>query len=172
MDSSFGNFSKSTVRFLPLHRKKMGVFLAVVAAIAALLAGMAFVPMDPHDFEAHVEPFYTIIAPYEGVTSRNRRLVDSEIIVQGLDGPEDFAFDALGRMYTALGDGRIVRVDVESGTYEQVAETGGRGLGSIFLFFLFVFIFFLNPTCENIASFRPIKTCMGLNLEFSLSMTR
>src|SRR2546429_4666237 len=52
------------------------------------------------------------------------RLVD----VGGL-GPEDVVVDGAGRVVTGVADGRLLRVDPDSGRVERIADTGGRPLG-------------------------------------------
>lgn len=44
-------------------------------------------------------------------------------------GPEDVVLDAEGRLLTGVEDGRLLRVDPETGNVATVAETGGRPLG-------------------------------------------
>ncbi|NIJ13128.1 sugar lactone lactonase YvrE [Saccharomonospora amisosensis] len=48
-------------------------------------------------------------------------------------GPEDVLVDSLGRVYTGLEDGRIIRVDDEGRRIDTVADTEGRPLGLEFL---------------------------------------
>ena len=46
------------------------------------------------------------------------------------DGPEDVIFDDRGRVLTGLrNEGRIVRVDPDSGAVEEIAQVGGMPLG-------------------------------------------
>src|SRR2546430_15088595 len=49
------------------------------------------------------------------------RLVD----VGGL-GPEDVVVDGAGRIVTGVADGRLLRIDPDSGRVERIADTGGR----------------------------------------------
>lgn len=44
-------------------------------------------------------------------------------------GPEDVLVDANGHVYTGLADGRILRLDADSGEERLIAHTGGRPLG-------------------------------------------
>ena len=44
-------------------------------------------------------------------------------------GPEDVVVGASGEVYTGLADGRVVRVDPETGEVTTVGDTGGRPLG-------------------------------------------
>jgi sugar lactone lactonase YvrE len=43
--------------------------------------------------------------------------------------PEDVVVDADGGVWTGLADGKIVRIDSETGSNREVADTGGRPLG-------------------------------------------
>ncbi len=47
----------------------------------------------------------------------------------GGTGPEDAVVDAAGRVLTGLADGRILRIEPDSGSLQTVADTGGRPLG-------------------------------------------
>ena len=44
-------------------------------------------------------------------------------------GPEDVVVDAAGRLLTGIADGRILRVTLDDGQVETLANTGGRPLG-------------------------------------------
>lgn len=65
----------------------------------------------------------------------NKALTDAELWGDGkLYIPEDIAFDSQGRLYTATGDGRVLRVtpDTEGNeTIELIAEVGGHPLGLV-----------------------------------------
>src|SRR2546430_7309041 len=52
------------------------------------------------------------------------RLVD----VGGL-GPEDVVVDGAGRIVTGVADGRLLRIDPDSGRVERIADTGGPAPG-------------------------------------------
>src|SRR5215204_1493894 len=65
----------------------------------------------------------------EGAYAVNDRLHGGRVLLTGEVGPEATAFDAQGRLYTGLLDGRIRRVDLASGRVEAFANTGGRPLG-------------------------------------------
>ncbi len=45
-------------------------------------------------------------------------------------GPEGISFDDTGRIYTGYEDGRIVRFSADGQTHEELANTGGRPLGT------------------------------------------
>ena len=47
-------------------------------------------------------------------------------------GPEDVAVDSLGRLYSGLQDGRIIRMQHDGSNAETFADTGGRPLGLAF----------------------------------------
>lgn len=56
-------------------------------------------------------------------------VTDIEVLVDGLDHPEGVAVDADGRLYAGGEAGQVYRIDVERGTAEEVASTGGFLLG-------------------------------------------
>jgi sugar lactone lactonase YvrE len=56
----------------------------------------------------------------------NRRL---RIVFVGAPGPEDVVVDADGAVWTGAADGKIIRIDGDTGTTTEVADTGGRPLG-------------------------------------------
>lgn len=66
--------------------------------------------------------------PLEGQFAPNTVLDDVELLPVG-PGPEDPLPDGEGGVITGLHDGRIVRLDLESGATRQLAYTGGRPLG-------------------------------------------
>jgi sugar lactone lactonase YvrE len=81
----------------------------------------------------------TALRPRTWRPPRDRGLVDAfadpaspkglrVLVVPGL-GPEDVAVDDLGRLITGTDDGRIWRLDPETGDAEQIADTAGRPLG-------------------------------------------
>jgi len=67
----------------------------------------------------------------DGPYSENWLLQEAKVTHAGeLAGAEDFAFDAQGRAYTGLVDGRVVRVDGDR--IVDVARVPGRALGLAF----------------------------------------
>ncbi len=61
---------------------------------------------------------------------QNRALAAIQRVeIAGGTGPEDVAIDGEGRAWVGLADGRILRVDPETGTHETILNTGGRPLG-------------------------------------------
>lgn len=104
------------------------ISLVIGAIVVGLAAYLCFwpVPIDPEPFDTPPNPGY--VGPY----AENERLTDAERLAEGLvHGPEDTAMDENGFLYTGLEDGRIVRFDPEDpeGTFEEIANTGGRPLG-------------------------------------------
>lgn len=70
--------------------------------------------------------------PATGPLASNTALQQAELIAKGkINGPEDTAVDAQGRIYGGTADGRIVRV-LPDGTVEEFAQTNGRPLGMDF----------------------------------------
>jgi sugar lactone lactonase YvrE len=106
-------------------KKLLGaIALLLIAAAAYLLIKPG--PIDPLAWEAPPAPAMT------GVLEPNDTLMKAELIGKGqLVGPEDTAVDSQGRIYAALHDGRIVRIDSQE-RVETFATTGGRPLGMDF----------------------------------------
>ena len=53
-----------------------------------------------------------------------------QIIAQDyITGPEDFAIDSNGVLYTALDDGRIISIERDGSKFKTIANTKGRPLG-------------------------------------------
>lgn len=98
-----------------------GVVIAVIAAYLLFWP----VPIKPAAWEAPSNPGYA------GDFAANERLVALELIdlPEGEYGPEDVALGPDGRVYMALHSGKITALDLETLTFETVADTGGRPLG-------------------------------------------
>ncbi|MFQ3199666.1 MAG: sugar lactone lactonase YvrE [Zhongshania sp.] len=107
--------------------------------IIRLLVGLALVctillvalylrsPIEPVVWQPSPNPGLT--GPFE----KNTLLATSRLVsMQGGDGPEDITRGPDGLFYTGLSDGRIVRVDPQSGALSDFANTGGRPLGMQF----------------------------------------
>jgi len=96
---------------------------------AALLALLAYllawpVPIEPTAWRAPPAPART------GIYAPNDRLRAVERIGAGqVEGPEATAIDAAGRVYTGARDGRILRLEPGSRSFQLHARTGGRPLG-------------------------------------------
>jgi sugar lactone lactonase YvrE len=96
-------------------------FLATSMAIGALL--FTSCQIDPLPWYPPQKP--AMIGPYEP----NEDLEDAELFSGGLlNGPEDVAIDAQGRLYCGSADGLILRI-LSDGRVEVFAETGGYPLG-------------------------------------------
>lgn len=103
--------------------------LVVGAAVAA--GATADSTLDPVAWDPPACPTMT------GALAPNDSLVGADTVV-GVEGPEDAAFDANGRLYTGGANGTVYRTvePVGSGdtdlAVEPFAETGGRPLGLAF----------------------------------------
>lgn len=63
----------------------------------------------------------------EGFYAKDDALRAVQRIADGaVAGPEAIAFDAMGRLYTGLEDGRIVSMDADGASCRVLADTGGR----------------------------------------------
>jgi len=84
-------------------------------------------PMDPLAYRPPTAP--GLVGPF----SANTRLRQAQRLGDGLiDGGEDVAVDALGRIYAGTADGRILRLKANADSDsrpELFANTGGRPLG-------------------------------------------
>jgi sugar lactone lactonase YvrE len=100
--------------------------LRVVFALFLLLAvGLVLLP-SPVKPEAWSPP---PAPPLVGPLAPNEVLRDAALLAEGaVRGPEDLAFDAVGRVYAATADGKVVRLGA-NGAVEDYAATGGRPLG-------------------------------------------
>lgn len=85
------------------------------------------VPISPVSWQAPFDPGYTkAFAP-------NNRLAGIEFLqIAGEHGPECMAFDEMGRIYAATGNGWVVRLDSDGKNPEKWVNTGGRPLGIAF----------------------------------------
>jgi sugar lactone lactonase YvrE len=103
----------------------LGLFLALAASLAAYLA-ITPSPIDPLAWDAPTAPLLN------GVLEPNDSLMKTELLGRGqLQGPEDSAVDAQGRLYSGLHDGRIVRFTAD-GQVETFVDTQSRPLGMDF----------------------------------------
>lgn len=106
---------------------------SLITALALGAAYLLFWPVAVQPVAWHPGPAPAL----EGDYARNALLAAAvpvgEDLGEGMGlGPEDIAFDAAGRLYTGLGDGTIVQVDVNTGVVQRFAETGGRPAGMKF----------------------------------------
>ena len=115
-------------RILPSLRRSFLIFVGVITIVV-----LGFLlwpsPIDPLPYEPAPG------APLTGPLAPNSALTEAELLGDGrLNIPEDVAFDSEGRLYTATGDGRLLRLTREAGSAERVemvAELGGHPLGLI-----------------------------------------
>jgi sugar lactone lactonase YvrE len=106
-------------------KKLLGLLVLLIAAMALYLA-ITPSPIDPLAWEAPPAPSMT------GVLEPNDTLMKAELLGRGqLQGPEDTAVDAQGRVYAGLHDGRIVRIEAD-GNVATFVDTQGRPLGMDF----------------------------------------
>jgi sugar lactone lactonase YvrE len=106
-----------------------GIVFAVAVAILAVVAYFALWPVPIEPVEWHPPDAPELDGPYalNDVLARGTRLLE------GIGaGPEDVAFDHLGRLYTGFEDGRIVRIELPDREPEAFVNTGGRPLGMVF----------------------------------------
>jgi sugar lactone lactonase YvrE len=106
--------------------KKSKLLLGLLSLPALLLLYLLFWPVaiDP---AAWTPPQPPALA---GVYEPNSRLASIERVGAGAGfGPEAVAFDAEGRIYGGMADGRIMRFESDGGRPTVFAQTGGRPLG-------------------------------------------
>ncbi len=114
---------KSERRF----RRWFALVLATYLIVALVLWSLVPSPIDAVAYEA---PQASALA---GPLQPNEALRTAALVGEGrLDGAEDVAVGADGRLYTGTADGRIVRITLQpdgEAIFEIHAETGGRPLG-------------------------------------------
>jgi sugar lactone lactonase YvrE len=102
----------------------------VVAAILVVLLFYLFlwpVPLDPVTWNPPADA--GLADPFE----QNDRLRATRLIALGAhEGPEDIAGGPDGLLYTATGDGKILRFNQSGNNVEVFADAGGRPLGMEF----------------------------------------
>jgi len=103
--------------------KKIGIVLFIIIVLVIVYFTAVPSRIDPAAYRPPAGPGLT------GVLAPNELLKNAALLGgQRLEGPEDVAFDAKGRLYTGTGNGEIVRVS-GNGAAEVFAETKGRPLG-------------------------------------------
>jgi sugar lactone lactonase YvrE len=103
------------------------LLISFLGLLGAVLAYLLFAPtrVEPVAWQPKPAP-----ATDSGPYARNELLKGIKRIAPGGGkGPEAIAFDAQGRVYTGLEDGRIVRFEADGSGATAVADTGGRPLG-------------------------------------------
>jgi sugar lactone lactonase YvrE len=105
------------------------ILLVLVVLIALLVGYLLFwpVPISPQAWSPPPAP--ALSGPYQ----QNNALATVEKLSLGEGfAPEDVAIDADNRVYAGMDDGRIVRLQIETGRHEVFANTHGRPLGLVF----------------------------------------
>lgn len=104
-------------------RQVAGAAALVVAGVAAYLCFWP-VPIDPKAWPAPTPPGFT------GAYAPNTRLAGLRAIDIGNEvGPEHIAIGPDGKLYAAMENGDLLRMDPDGGKREVFANTGGRVLG-------------------------------------------
>ena len=103
------------------------LLLPLLGFVGAVLAFLLFSPINVEPVAWQPQPSPSLAS---GPYARNELLKGIERIapVSG-KGPEALAFDAQGRVYAGLEDGRIVRFEADGSGLGLLANTGGRPLG-------------------------------------------
>ncbi len=109
-------------------KKKVGISLLV--AIILVLFYFLLWPASPKPVGAFIPPRAPALT---GDYASNNLLQTIERFGDGSClGPEDIAFDADGRIYAGMADGRIVRLKKDGHSAELFVNTGGRPSGMAF----------------------------------------
>lgn len=116
--------------------KKSRLILATLVLFAVPILYLLFwpVPISPQAWSPSAAPTLT------GEYQQNSTLANTTRLSLGTEGqgpgngyaPEDVAFDATGRIYAGLDDGRIIRLAADGTNPETFANTHGRPLGLAF----------------------------------------
>jgi sugar lactone lactonase YvrE len=116
--------------------KKSRLILPALILFASLILYLLFwpVPISPQAWSPPAAP--TLTGEYQqnstlATTSRLSLGTEDRGPGQGY-APEDVAFDATGRIYAGLDDGRIIRLAGDGTNAESFANTHGRPLGLAF----------------------------------------
>ena len=101
--------------------RKVSIGIAVVIGLIMIYLLTWPVPIDPAPWTPPEAPGLT------GIYEVNDYLASIERLEEGIGfAPDDIAFDASGRLYTGLMDGRIMRFVPDKGESELFADTGGH----------------------------------------------
>jgi len=104
----------------------------LVAAAVVLVAAVLYllfwpVPIEPVAWQASAPPGYV------GPHAQNTRLADLRTIGIGSEiGPEHIAIGPDGKLYAAMKDGKVLRMNPDGGEQEAFVSTAGRVLGFAF----------------------------------------
>ena len=122
-------------------RRILKWLLLVVLAVAAYLL-LWPTPLDPYAWTPPPNPGTGPDSPFRPTQDIEVRAAFAGHLIGTFNdkagrpvnfGPEDVAVSPRdGRVYTGIGDGRILRIDPHGGPVEVFAETGGRPLGVTF----------------------------------------
>src|ERR1044071_2876438 len=105
------------------------ILLVLVVLIALLVAYLLFWPVSISPEAWNPPPAPALSGSYQ----QNNVLATVEKLSIGEGfAPEDVAIDAENRVYAGMDDGRIVRLQIDTGRHDVFANTQGRPLGLIF----------------------------------------
>ena len=106
--------------------KKVLIILLILACFPVVYIVSQTPPIDPAAYSPPAKP------PLTGVLAPNDLLNKAELLAQGkINGPEEVAVDAQGRIYGGTQDGKVMRL-LPDGRLETFAVTTGRPLGMQF----------------------------------------
>lgn len=107
--------------------RKIVIVTALVLVAAALYLLFWPVPIEPVSWQASTPPGYT------GPHAQNTRLAGLRTIGIGSEiGPEHIAIGPDGKLYAAMKDGKVLRMNPDGGDQEAFVSTDGRVLGFAF----------------------------------------
>src|SRR5271166_4277035 len=102
----------------------------LTAFLVILLAATAYLLLAPIDIEPVAWEPQPAPPSDSGPYAKNDLLKSIERIALNIGkGPESVAFDAQGRVYAGLDDGRVARFEPDGSGYKMLANTSGRPLG-------------------------------------------
>jgi len=108
--------------------KKLLIVILILLAAGVVYLLLWPVPIEPTAWTPPDAP------RLEGPYAANDRLRNVERLAEGIGhGPEGVALDAQGRLYAGYVDGRVMQFDAQGGSPVQLANTGGRPLGTVAL---------------------------------------
>lgn len=108
-------------------KRLIGFVLAIFIGFAVVYLLVWPTAVDPVAWDAPAD------RGYQGPFRQNQALQALKYLPIGdNEGPEDVAVDRSGRLYLAVYDGRIVRLQADGSNPENWMETGGRPLGVAF----------------------------------------
>jgi sugar lactone lactonase YvrE len=102
----------------------------LLAAIVLIVLYFLFWPASPSPVGVFVAlPAPSLTGAYEpnNLLQTIERLGDDSCL-----GPEDIVIDDSGHIYTGMGDGRIMRLEIDGSSAELFVNTGGRPSGMAF----------------------------------------